>query len=156
MQELASGTVVDAVLRSSRALVAIAARSLAEVTDDVTLPQYRAIVVLCARGPIAMRELADELACSASTATRLCDRLVAKGLVDRAPREGNRREVEVRATALGVDLVAAVTARRRAELEQIVEAMDPQQRPALVDALSAFAAAAGEAPDQAWAIGWDL
>lgn len=156
MQELASGTVVDAVLRSSRALVAIAARSLAEVTDDVTLPQYRAIVVLCVRGPIAMRELADELACSASTATRLCDRLVAKGLVDRAPREGNRREVEVRATALGVDLVAAVTARRRAELEQIVEAMDPQQRPALVDALSAFAAAAGEAPDQAWAIGWDL
>ena len=76
--------------------------------------------------------------------------------MDRAPREGNRREVEVRATALGVDLVAAVTARRRAELEQIVEAMDPQQRPALVDALSAFAAAAGEAPDQAWAIGWDL
>ena len=36
------------------------------------------------------------------------------------------------------------------------QAMDPQQRPALVDALSAFAAAAGEAPDQAWAIGWDL
>lgn len=156
MQPLASGTVVDAVLRSSRALVAIAARSLAAVTDEVTLPQYRAIVVLCARGPIAMRELADELACSASTATRLCDRLVSKGLVDRATRAENRREVEVCATERGVELVSAVTARRRAEIARIVEAMPAEQRPALVDALQAFATAAGEAPDQAWAIGWDL
>ncbi|MBX3284284.1 MAG: MarR family transcriptional regulator [Actinobacteria bacterium] len=156
MQELASGTVVDAVLQGSRALVAIAARSLAEVTDEVTLPQYRAIVVLCAHGPIAMRELADELTCSASTATRLCDRLVSKGLVDRGPREANRREVEVRATARGIELVRAVTARRRAEIRRIVDTMPAEQRPALVDALQAFAAAAGEAPDQAWAIGWDL
>ncbi|MEZ5177228.1 MAG: MarR family transcriptional regulator [Acidimicrobiales bacterium] len=119
-------------------------------------PQYRAIVVLCAHGPIAMRELADELTCSASTATRLCDRLVSKGLVDRGPREANRREVEVRATARGIELVRAVTARRRAEIRRIVDTMPAEQRPALVDALQAFAAAAGEAPDQAWAIGWDL
>ena len=32
---------VDAVLGSSRALVAVAARSLAGVAEGVTLPQYR-------------------------------------------------------------------------------------------------------------------
>src|SRR5581483_6644937 len=38
--------VVDAVLRASRVLVSVAARSLAGVSDTVTLPQYRALVVL--------------------------------------------------------------------------------------------------------------
>ncbi|MGI8757183.1 MAG: MarR family winged helix-turn-helix transcriptional regulator [Acidimicrobiales bacterium] len=156
MQEFSSESVAEAVLRSSRALVAIAARSLSASQEDVTLPQYRAIVVLCAGGPTTMSELAEELACSASTATRLCDRLVAKGLVHRAPREANRREVEVQATPSGAALVKAVTKRRRVEIERIVEAMPARQRPALVSALQSFAAAAGEAPDQAWATGWDL
>lgn len=144
------------VLRSSRALVAIAARSLADVQDDVTLPQYRAIVVLCARGPLGMGELAEELDCSASTATRLCDRLVAKDLVDRSARVGNRREVVVGAAPAGVALVQAVTRRRRIEIERIVNAVPARQRPALVAALRTFADAAGEAPDQAWSTGWDL
>ena len=156
MQELSLETVADSVLRASRALVAIAARSLSAVQDDVTLPQYRVIVVLCSGGPITMGELAEDLGCSASTATRLCDRLVAKDLVHREPREGNRREVAVRATPAGAALVKAVTGRRRKEIEQIVRAMPARQRPALVDALHSFAAAAGEAPDQAWATGWDL
>ena len=42
--------VTDAVLTASRALVGVAARSLAVVDADVTLPQYRALVVLAARG----------------------------------------------------------------------------------------------------------
>jgi len=156
MQELSSERVAEAVLRASRALVAIAARSLSASQEDVTLPQYRAIVVLCARGPGTMSQLAEELDCSASTATRLCDRLVAKDLVRRASRETNRREVEVRATASGAALVQAVTQRRRVEIERIIEAMPARHRPALVSAMQSFATAAGEAPDQAWATGWDL
>src|SRR4051794_7388279 len=109
MQELSLEEVTDAVLGSSRALVAIAARSLTAVHDDVTLPQYRALVILCAKGSRTMGELADELACSPSTATRLCDRLVAKDLLAREPRRENRREVEVSATPGGRRLVKAVT-----------------------------------------------
>ena len=37
----AADPVIDAVLRASRALVAVAARSLAQATVEVTLPQYR-------------------------------------------------------------------------------------------------------------------
>ena len=146
----------DAILGASRALVAVAARSLAAVQDEVTLPQYRLIVVLCARGPSTMGGLVEELGCSASTATRLCDRLVAKGLVSRTHREENRREVEVAATKAAATLVAAVTRRRRAEIERIVEAIPERQRRPLVAALRAFSDAEGEVPDQAWATGWDL
>jgi len=44
-------TVVDAVLSASRVLVAVAARSLSGVAEDVTLTQYRSLVVLASRGP---------------------------------------------------------------------------------------------------------
>ena len=67
-------TVTDAVLRASRALVGVAARSLAEVEDDVTLPQFRALVVLAA-GERQLGELAEALDVHPSSATRLCTRL---------------------------------------------------------------------------------
>ncbi len=57
MQQESSGPddglegVVDGVLRASRALVAVAARSIASVDDTVTLPQFRTLVALAARGP---------------------------------------------------------------------------------------------------------
>ena len=54
--------VVDAVLTASRVLVAVAARSLAEVADEVTLTQYRSLVVLASRGPQSGAALAEELA----------------------------------------------------------------------------------------------
>ena len=103
-----------------------------------------------------MGALVQELTCSASSATRLVDRLVAKGLVGRVQREANRREVEVTATAAGKRLVREVTKRRRAELDGIVASMPEMERHDLVRTLRAFAEAAGEGPDQAWATGWDL
>lgn len=156
MQTLAMESITDAVLSASRALVAVAARSLAAVADDVTLPQYRALVVLCARGPLGMSELAEELSCSPSTATRLCDRLVRKGLAARGHRPENRREVEVTVTPRGAELVGQVTKRRRKEIAKIVAHVPDRQRAGMVSALRAFAEAAGEAPDQAWASGWYL
>jgi len=156
MQMLGLEEVTEAVLSASRVLVAVAARSLADVADDVTLPQYRALVLLCGHGALGMSALTELLGCSASTATRLCDRLVAKKLVQRRHREANRREVEVEATAAGGRLVAKVTARRRAEITEILGAMSKRDRAAMGAALRAFAAAAGEVPDPAWATGWAL
>jgi len=156
MQRLHLEEVTEAVLSASRVLVAVSARSLADVADDVTLPQYRVLVLLCALGPLGMSQLVERLGCSASTATRLCDRLVAKKLIRRRHRQSNRREVEVEATAAGGRLVAKVTARRRAEIEAILAAMSEGEQVAMVPALRAFAAAAGEVPDQAWATGWSL
>lgn len=156
MQELPLDTTTDAVLSASRALVAVAVRSLSDVTDDVTLPQFRVLVVLYSRGPTGMTNLAEELSASPSTATRLCDRLLEKKLIDRRHRPENRREVEVAATRSGALLVDQVTEQRRQQLGEILAKVPAAKLKPMVDALQAFADAAGEVPDQAWDRGWDL
>ena len=145
---------VDAALVASRALVGIAARSLADLDDSVTLVQYRALVLLASHGEMNVGTLADALGLHQSTATRLCDRLVAKGLVARAHSAENRREVLVGLTPAGEALLHTVSMRRRAELAEVVRRMTPARRARLVDAFSDFAEAAGEVPDDAWKLGW--
>jgi DNA-binding MarR family transcriptional regulator len=148
--------VTDALLSASRALVAVAARSIAVFADDVTLPQYRALVVLASRGPRNMGTLAGELAVHPSTATRLCDRLVARGLVERRPAPDSRREVLLSLTTRGRRLVDDVTARRRAELADIVARVPAAARRTTIEVMRTFADAAGEIPEQAWSMGWDI
>ncbi|MET8677155.1 MarR family transcriptional regulator [Streptomyces sp. NPDC004647] len=136
--------VTRAVLTASRLLVAVSARSLAGVEDRVTLPQVRMLVVLSTHGAVKLVELAERLGVSPSTAMRMNDRLVAAGLVDRRVNPENRRENVLRLTPAGLRLVEEVTARRRDEIAAIVERMAPDQRGALVAALTAFAEAGGE------------
>ncbi len=146
--------VVDAVLRASRVLVSVAARSLGDVAETVTVPQYRALVILAGRGPQTAGALASALGVHRSTLTRLCDRLVAKGLVTRRSPPGNRREVVLALTRPGARLVRSVTARRRAEISAIVARLPSSQRADMVQALQAFGDAAGETADSAWLPGW--
>lgn len=144
---------VDAALSASRALVAVAARSLASV-GDVTLPQYRALVLVAAAGSTNAGGLAAALGVHVSTVTRMVDRLVDRGLVRRERSAANGREVDIRLTAAGRRLLAAVTRRRRGEIESVLAGLTPTQRTRVVAAFSLFAAAAGEMSDQDWALGW--
>lgn len=147
-------TVVDAVVAASRALVAIAARSLGAAGEEVTLPQYRALVVLASRGPQRVVDLAGFLDVNASTATRMCDRLSRKGLIRRQRLTSDRRAVRVSISPPGRDLVGAVTRRRRGEVEAIVRRIPAEGQEQLVAALRLFADAAGEVPEQEWSLGW--
>lgn len=138
-------------MTASRALLAVSARSLAAVDEDVTLPQYRALVVLGQRGPQRAVDLAVALAVTPPTATRMCDRLVAKALVVRDRSDDDRRTVTVSLSAAGRELVTEVTARRRTELRVLLHGMPRERRAAVVDGLRWFAEAAGELPEQDWA-----
>lgn len=146
--------VVDALLTASRALVAVAARSLTAAHEDVTLPQYRALVVLASRGPQSIVHLAELLVLHPSSTSRLCDRLVAKGLITRELSAASRREMTVELRPEGRRLVAQVTKQRRREIEAIVARVPVGLRPSMIDALVAFSDAAGEIPEQAWSLGW--
>jgi DNA-binding MarR family transcriptional regulator len=148
--------VVDALLMASRALVAIAARSLADRDAEVTLPQFRALVVLASRGPQRVVDISAELGIDPSTGTRLCDRLVRKSLVRRQRSATDRRVVRVALNAAGRDLVDQVTGHRRDELLRIVSAMPGRWQPGVAEALHAFAEAAGEIPEDQWWMGWDV
>ncbi|GAA2888784.1 MarR family transcriptional regulator [Nonomuraea rubra] len=136
--------VVEAVLTASRALVGVAARSIAAAGGDVTLPQYRALVLMAARGPQRLIDLAEALDVNRSTATRMCDRLVAKRLVRRSRLPSDRRTIRISLTSEGRALVDGVTKKRRADLAQILAQLSQEQHVAVVAALTAFAEAADE------------
>jgi DNA-binding MarR family transcriptional regulator len=145
---------VDAFVAASRALVAVAARSLADLAEDVTLAQYRALVVLHTRGPQRPGDLAEILGVGPPTASRMVERLVRRGLVRRVRSSQDRRAVRVHLTGSGQAIVEQVTSQRRREIERILEQMPVRGRGTVTRALRGFAAAAGEAPEPSWALGW--
>jgi DNA-binding MarR family transcriptional regulator len=139
---------------ASRALVALAARSLADLGPEVTLPQYRALVVLASRGPQRVVDISAELGIDASTGTRMCERLARKHLIRRTRSATDRRVVRLSLTPTGRTLVDRVTHHRRTELARIVAAMPPERHPAVIEALTAFITASGEIPEEQWWLGW--
>jgi DNA-binding MarR family transcriptional regulator len=141
---------VDAVLTASRSLVAVATRSLGAAAEETTIAQYRALVVLASRGPRRMVDVAEALDVAPSTAGRMCDRLVRKGLVRRHRARGDRRAVLVWVTTAGRRVVDEATSRRRALIAEILEKLPVPAQQAVAQALRAFADAAGEVPDSEW------
>jgi len=141
-----SDAITDALLSASRLLVAISARSIANVDDTLTFPQFRTLVILRTRGPVNLATLAGLLDVTPSTAGRMVDRLVDAGLIDRRPHPESRRELIAELSTHGRHTVDAVTAKRRAEIAAIVATMPPVERHGLVRALSAFTEAGGELP----------
>lgn len=148
---------VDAVLHASRALVGVAARSLAVLPESVTLPQFRALVVLSTAGSTPIGDLAAELGLHPSTGTRLVDRLVAKRLVRRVRPmgDGDRRQAYVELTARGEALVASVTRRRVDDLTRVLARLSVRDRHAVAHAMATFASAAGSMADASLDLGWD-
>jgi DNA-binding MarR family transcriptional regulator len=139
-------TVTDAVLRASRLLVGLSARSIAAVDESITLPQFRVLVVLSTRGAMNLSALAEHLDVKPSTATRMIDRLVITGLVEREVNPISRRQVVIDLTGTGASVVAEVTKLRRREIANIVANMPAPHRRWLVDALDAFSQAGAEPP----------
>jgi DNA-binding MarR family transcriptional regulator len=135
-------SVVDAVVRASRALVGITLRALSSVSDEVTLPQLRTLVVVSLQGPQTVSALAERLDVHASTMTRMCNRLVARGLVERKPSAIDRREVVIELTTPGQGLVDEVMYKRRREIDSIVRRMSADDRERVVSALELFSHAA--------------
>ena len=147
---VADPAAVDAVLTASRSLIAVATRSLGAAAEETTIAQYRALVVLASRGTQRMVDLAEALDVAPSTAGRMCDRLVRKGLIRRHRARTDRRAVLVSVTAAGRHVVDQATARRRALIEDILQKLPAGTQHAVAEALRAFADVAGEIPDSQW------
>ncbi|MGK8522697.1 MarR family winged helix-turn-helix transcriptional regulator [Nocardia asteroides] len=62
----------------------------AAASENLTASQGKALTVL-RRGPVAMRALAETLACDASNVTGIINRLEKRGLVRREVNESDRR-----------------------------------------------------------------
>lgn len=153
-QEVAESE-VSAVLAASRALVGVAAQSIAAVERMADVLELRVLVVVSQRGAASLREVADGLDLHMSTASRLCDRMVAEGLLERRDDPNDRRQLALRLSPRGRRVVRRVGRRRRGAVVEILGRMSADERSGLIEALHAFARAAGEVADRdLWAVGW--
>ena len=135
---------IDAVVLASRALLAVVARTISPALEELSLPQFRVLVVLVGAGPHRVGALAERLGSVTSTFSRAIDRLEAAGWVSREPNPDSRREVIVTATDAARDLVERVTTLRRQELAAILESLSDEDLAGVAAAFRRFADAAGE------------
>ncbi|WP_433466001.1 MarR family winged helix-turn-helix transcriptional regulator [Spirillospora sp. CA-142024] len=122
--------------------------SRANNAPDVPVPstQLRALFVL-ERGPVNISNLAGELGALVSSASRLCDRLEAAGLLSRDIGR-DRREVTVRLSADGRALLDRLRLRRREDLTRVLAEMPAPARAALLWGLAEFHDAASRPDDE--------
>jgi DNA-binding MarR family transcriptional regulator len=122
-------------------LTVVDAARLAQ-TPAVPPTQLRVLTIIASAEHTNMNRLAEALDVVPSSASRLCDRLEATGLLRRETDPRDRREVRLTLTPAAVRLLDDLRERRRAVLGEVLDRMTPAERLDLVRALSAFDAAA--------------
>ncbi|MGO9217431.1 MAG: MarR family winged helix-turn-helix transcriptional regulator [Streptosporangiaceae bacterium] len=110
-------------------------RAIEELGAMLPPAQVRALLALDAGPGLNVTGLARILGASPSATSRLCDRLVAAGLLARAPAT-SRREILLQPTESGQRLAAWIKDQRRAALVQVLEAISPDGRAELTRGLS--------------------
>jgi DNA-binding MarR family transcriptional regulator len=109
---------------------------------QVPATQLRVLFVVEQRGAVNLSRLASELGALLSSASRLCDRLEAAGLIVRESGQQSRREIAIRLSPDGEALLDRVRQQRKEELTKVLARMSPSARNALLTGLSEFRAAA--------------
>ena len=141
---------VDAYVTASRALVGIAVHSLGAAPVEVTVAQYRLLVLVAAAGERTVGDIADLLGINQSNATRHSDRLQRLGLVSRRRSTSDGRVVRVALTDAGRELVDTVLRQRRDDVRRVLERLDDAPADAALAALRAFNEAAHELEQERW------
>lgn len=136
----------DAMMAVSRTMTAVVARTLTEVSEEITVPQLRVLVLLNSRGPMNLRTVANHLDVNPSNASRTCDQLVASGKVARVEDPSDRRTVTLSLTADGGAFVDQLMQSRRRMIDRVVARMSPTDQAVLAHALHSFTAAVAAAP----------
>lgn len=138
-------TPAAAVDDAAQALLAAWDAAREQATPRLSGPQLNALLVVERAEGINLRGLAGELKMLLSSASRLCDRLVAAGMVDRVPGRADRREIALFLTPSSRQLLDELQTARRELLAAVLERMSAGGRAALIRGLTEFAAVSGDA-----------
>ncbi|WP_330347235.1 MarR family winged helix-turn-helix transcriptional regulator [Streptomyces sp. NBC_00582] len=133
-RETAARHMADAV----ESLVACWLAAAEEAVPRLPARQLLALRTVRRRPELNVTALAEDLGIGVPTASRLCDRLEAAGLLERTVQPRNRREVQLVLTAYGRRVLTDVTERRVRRLAAVFAGMTPAQRTALEQGLHAF------------------
>ncbi|MEV0246833.1 MarR family transcriptional regulator [Nocardia sp. NPDC050712] len=130
-------------------LVALWGQAQQDVAIRVSPSQLQALTIVQRHGQLNLNGLAAELDAMPSSASRLCDRLQAAGLLARTASPANRREVMLALTRDGQRLLTEVSNTRRRALAQVLQGMSAAGRAALLSGLAEFTASAEQNTDLA-------
>ncbi|HEX5013258.1 MAG TPA: MarR family transcriptional regulator [Candidatus Limnocylindrales bacterium] len=108
------GLIVGAVGMTTAALDAFAP------DYDLTLQQWRALVVVARSDGIRVGEIGDRVGLAPPSASRLIRRLERRGLVETARDETDRRAIVVRASRRGHELWSTLVAHRRGLIVELL------------------------------------
>jgi DNA-binding MarR family transcriptional regulator len=125
-------------------MTAVVARTLADVDESISVPQFRVLVMLAYESSLSLGKAAEGLGVNPSNASRAIEKLVAAGLVHRADDESDRRQLRLSLTSRGRRLLDSVMDSRRRLLDELVGEMTPAAQRSLADGLSALLAVLGD------------
>lgn len=144
--DVSTAAAVDA---AAGALLSVWDAARERAAERLSGSQLRALFVVESCEGINLRGLATTLNMLLSSASRLCDRLVAAGMLEREPGRTDRREISLRLTPQGRRFMDELRRDRRERLARVLGRMSPGGRQALLRGLTEFEMAAGsiDAPE---------
>ena len=132
---------VAAIEEAASFLAALWNRETEDLPTSAT--QLHVLLIVERHRDINLSGLASQLGALVSSASRLCDRLEAAGLLHRL-HGSSRRAVILRLSPEGRDLLDRLRRQRREDLARVLTLMPPAARAALAAGLSQFRAAAAK------------
>jgi DNA-binding MarR family transcriptional regulator len=102
---------------------------------NLTMPQFRVLLVLFADGPTSMSVLSSTLGVAMATATGIVDRLVGRGLVTREGHPEDRRVVVCRLSEEGQELVGRLRELGQVRAKSFLENMTTAELKLLAKAM---------------------
>jgi len=116
-----------------------------EVTTSPVPPsQLKLLFVLENEEGVNLRNVTERLGSTAPSASRLCGRLEAAGLVNRTPSPSSRRELRLWLTDEGRSFLQDLRSRREEELRTVISRMPPKEQAMLLEGLTSFQEAAAQ------------
>ncbi|WP_084956380.1 MarR family winged helix-turn-helix transcriptional regulator [Thermoactinospora rubra] len=131
---------VRALERAAELLTDIWCRTYDDLRPIVSASQLRALEIAARRPGLTLSELAAAMGTLPSSASRLCDRLEAAGLLTR-DADPRRRTVALHLSPQGTAFLKELGVRRRAELGRLLDRLSPTALHALTRALNQLARA---------------
>lgn len=135
---------VEAIDAAQSLLRTIGDHALNDLGGGITTTQLRLLDRLERLGESRLIDLADALSIAPSTATRLCDTLAERQLIVRHRRGRDRRELQIRLTDAGTQLLEAVRRRTVSEWTQALVRISDEDRRYVARVLAEIAPAAGD------------
>lgn len=121
-------------------VLALAAAAAVDTMQRVSASQLQALLYLGRTGSTNLTGLADALDVRPSSATRLCERMMAADLIAKRTATEDRREVVITLTAVGREVVVRIEERRRAALAAALNGLQEREQRALLAGLTALGA----------------